>query len=647
MNYPLVEAFTKTPSVLYQNFLKEFWCTTVVEDPNPLEDDSEVRPLKEFVIKFIVMNGKKPLTLDYKTFCESTGLDYNKGNYVAHPFLEAVKAELAKIAINEALGTRSSKSLPEVKLTDPKDLEGNKQPADMGLPATHPDEVEPDTETLLLTIVADNQALLEDFEEELKDASDDDVFEAGEEMDEDIQELDTEETQTHHSTKTPTEEPPSTKHQSPSPHKEQPKSSKYKKTDASDSESSSCSKTFKPYDNYMPITKRQLHEEAAASYADLKWSIDDFHSTTFNQYKNTDAALRNYKEIYDIIRTDQASRLNRILENLKEVQNAVKEDPTLNKKVLEATKAYTRNSTNLSELLTLVKNYDLPGLKTIVDPLQAIVTAQNDHLAKWAESFASMSRVQDIFEIKNMMTKILCAFKGQSYSTPSSNVPTSTLSITEGPTTVGGSSAHTATITPTEETPSHSEGSVETKFTAIAFNDQISFEKTLSYEPTVSPLNDNEIDFRISFDYSDDEDYTVIYDKNSFSYKIISVDNLKTDSENDNDKVNMPLFSSPELEVNFLTEATVSPQHIDEFNLKDETSLSECNEEEENVLNFHDLFPFIVIYPNDSKSDKDNDDDSKLDKDNDDDKVDIEHSSGDLSVKPLPDVINTDVGAST
>ncbi|GJU19684.1 hypothetical protein Tco_1153026 [Tanacetum coccineum] len=69
--------------------------------------------------------------------------------------------------------------------------------------------------------------------------------------------------------------------------------------------------------------------------------------------------------------------------------------------------------------------------------------------------------------------------------------------------------------------------------------------------------------------------------------------------------------------------------------MKDETSLSECDEEEQNILNFNDLFPFNVIYPNDSKSDKDNDDD----------KVDIEHSSGDLSVKPLPDVINTDVGA--
>ncbi|GJT57073.1 hypothetical protein Tco_0992127 [Tanacetum coccineum] len=85
----------------------------------------------------------------------------------------------------------------------------------------------------------------------------------------------------------------------------------------------------------------------------------------------------------------------------------------------------------------------------------------------------------------------------------------------------------------------------------------------------------------------------------------------------------------------FLTEPTVSPQHIDEFNLKNETSLSECDEEEQNVLNFNDLFPFNVIYPNDSKSDKDNDDD----------KVNIEHSSGDLSVKPLPDVINTDDGA--
>ncbi|GJR47903.1 hypothetical protein Tco_1316006 [Tanacetum coccineum] len=85
----------------------------------------------------------------------------------------------------------------------------------------------------------------------------------------------------------------------------------------------------------------------------------------------------------------------------------------------------------------------------------------------------------------------------------------------------------------------------------------------------------------------------------------------------------------------FSTEPTLSPQHIDEFDLKYKTSLYECDEEEQNVLYFNDVFPFNVIYP----------DDSKLDKDSDDDKIDIKQSLEDMSVKPLPDLINTDVGA--
>ncbi|GJX78724.1 hypothetical protein Tco_0326873 [Tanacetum coccineum] len=155
----------------------------------------------------------------------------------------------------------------------------------------------------------------------------------------------------------------------------------------------------------------------------------------------------------------------------------------------------------------------------------------------------------------------------------------------------------------------HDLRSVETEFPAIVFNDKLTFEEALSCEPTVSPLNDNEIDFRISFDESDDEDYTVIFDKNSFSYKIIYVKDLKTDLKYDNEIVNMPLFLSTEPTVSclndldffkdfenefpaivyndaqtskfdFSTKPTLSPQHIDEFDLKDETSLSECDEEE-------------------------------------------------------------------
>ncbi|GJS43335.1 hypothetical protein Tco_0568378 [Tanacetum coccineum] len=184
----------------------------------------------------------------------------------------------------------------------------------------------------------------------------------------------------------------------------------------------------------------------------------------------------------------------------------------------------------------------------------------------------------------------------------------------------------------------HDLRSVETEFPAIVFDDAFTSKITPSCKPTVSPFNDNKIDFRVSFDESDDEDYTVIFDENSFSYKIISVNDLKTDSENDNDKVNMPSFPSPEPTVSyfddldffkdfekefpaivyndaltsksdFLTVPTMCPQHINEFNLKDETSLSK--------------------YTN-----------------NDNDKIDIEQPSRDMSVIPSPNVVNVDTQGS-
>ncbi|GJR22147.1 hypothetical protein Tco_0970674 [Tanacetum coccineum] len=210
----------------------------------------------------------------------------------------------------------------------------------------------------------------------------------------------------------------------------------------------------------------------------------------------------------------------------------------------------------------------------------------------------------------------------------------------------------------------HDLGIVETKFPVIVFNDTLTSEAALSCEPMVNSINNDEIDFRISFDESDDDDCTLIFDKKSFSYKIISVNNLKMDSKNDNYKANMPSIPSPKPTVSYfddlyffkdfenefpaivyndaqmsksdlLTEPILNPQHIDVFNLKDETSLFEYDEEEQNVICFNDSFPFNVIYPYELKTDTDNGND----------KVDIEHSSKDLSVKPLPDIINSDVGA--
>ncbi|GJU67348.1 hypothetical protein Tco_1253607 [Tanacetum coccineum] len=167
-----------------------------------------------------------------------------------------------------------------------------------------------------------------------------------------------------------------------------------------------------------------------------------------------------------------------------------------------------------------------------------------------------------------------------------------------------------------------------TEFPAIVSNDTLT---ALSCESTVSPLNENEIDFRISFDESKNEEYMVIFDENSFSYKIIYVDDLKTDSEKDNDKIDMPSFPSPESTIihsddldffkdfenefpaitynddltSKLTKPSVSFQHIKKFDLDEETSFSEYDEEEQNTLYFNDLFPLNIVFPNDLKLDKD------------------------------------------
>ncbi|GKF35804.1 hypothetical protein Tco_0112562, partial [Tanacetum coccineum] len=118
----------------------------------------------------------------------------------------------------------------------------------------------------------------------------------------------------------------------------------------------------------------------------------------------------------------------------------------------------------------------------------------------------------------------------------------------------------------------HDLRSIETEFPAIIFNDNLTLNETPSCEPTVSSLNDD-IDFRISFHESDDEDYTP-----EVSY-FDDLDFFK-DFENEFPAIvyNDALTSKSDL----LTEPIISPKHIDEFDLKDETSLSECDEKEQN-----------------------------------------------------------------
>ncbi|GKC67184.1 hypothetical protein Tco_1099782 [Tanacetum coccineum] len=119
--------------------------------------------------------------------------------------------------------------------------------------------------------------------------------------------------------------------QPPPPNKEQPESSHTQELDYD----SSCPNALKKHDNILPFIERQL-------------------ATMDSLNKNSTK------------RADLLKALNRVIETLKVVHEVVKDDPPLNRKAIEATKAYTKNSTSLHELLTLIKTFDFQGLKSSV-----------------------------------------------------------------------------------------------------------------------------------------------------------------------------------------------------------------------------------------------------------------------------------------
>ncbi|GKD84302.1 hypothetical protein Tco_1351141 [Tanacetum coccineum] len=118
----------------------------------------------------------------------------------------------------------------------------------------------------------------------------------------------------------------------------------------------------------------EKHDEAAVSYADCKTSIERYYEDNVDHKEQTDKLVQetmNSLEKNSIERADLLKALNEVTKVLKVVQEAVKDDHVLNRKVIEAIKAYTKNLTNITKLLTLIKNFDFQGLKSSVESFQA------------------------------------------------------------------------------------------------------------------------------------------------------------------------------------------------------------------------------------------------------------------------------------
>ncbi|GJV59731.1 hypothetical protein Tco_1465831 [Tanacetum coccineum] len=421
MNCPLAEAFTKTPSVVYQNLLGEFWCTAIATHLNSPTDNSKVCPLKEYTIKFSVMNDKRPLILDFKTFIKSTGFNYAKDAYVSHPSHEvlggnyslieqvnSIQQLFAYCLLTGIKGPEASGSLPQ-KRKKPKSKKPptETKPADKGLPSIVFDEgaakitsfpegphEDKDSEGLKPPANMEPQTNhvpdLSGTGAKYQETDEEEVFAAGDDIVEDTQ-ADEEE------------------HQFPSPNKDKPEPSHTPETQVSDSNSSSL--VLKKYDNILPLTERQLvkylkkvsrvlfkkitkeqwaqHEEVVVSYADLRASIEGYYEENVDHIEQTDKvidAAMNSLDKNSIARSDLLNALNGVTETLKAIQDVVKEDLATalseEKHLAEWDKSSTFMAWNLGLRMTAIKNSQ-DEIRTEVSSLR-----------------------QDTSDIKSMMTKI-------------------------------------------------------------------------------------------------------------------------------------------------------------------------------------------------------------------------------------------------
>nr|GEW65486.1 hypothetical protein [Tanacetum cinerariifolium] len=156
----------------------------------------------------------------------------------------------------------------------------------------------------------------------------------------------------------------------------------------------------------------EQHEEASVSYVDLKALVDQYYDENIAHRDQSDKLVEAFMSSLDRSSTTISNlykSLNVITQLLKEISNTVKDNPTTNQKINEATKTFARISSHVTEV-----ELSHTSLKREISSLR-----------------------QDTSEIKSMMTKMYVAFQGEN-----------------------------ATITATEEPPSHTEG--ETKEPRLA-----------------------------------------------------------------------------------------------------------------------------------------------------------------------------------
>ncbi|GJR00648.1 hypothetical protein Tco_0523632 [Tanacetum coccineum] len=369
--------------------------TAIAFDPFPSTAEPEKRPLREFLIKFSFLNGQRPLNLDFKKICSSTGLDYNNGKYVAHPIPEAVKKELGNIAINPSYLDKTpvlkNSFLVAWKILFTfviQVLGGNYSSTEQDenfrvLPGilSHSNFTKDPSKVTDIELMAYMIAL-----NKQKDSVSPPPLSSKPKKG-----------------KSQTVTPTLPKSQGPEASGALSKNSK-RPTSKKPPTKTKVTWGQRLRGNIPPADMELIHPTVSnLSDTGAKYQEDQTQSSRLRyqslsktkslppQEDKPQASDTNSSSGDTLKKYDNTIPLTQGQLLLKNLNNVVKDDPAVNKKINEAIETFTKISSTVIEVLSLVKGFNFSTLQSTVKDLQAHALKQDEQLAAWAKSSTNMA----------------------------------------------------------------------------------------------------------------------------------------------------------------------------------------------------------------------------------------------------------------
>ncbi|GJY06440.1 hypothetical protein Tco_0373494 [Tanacetum coccineum] len=134
------------------------------------------------------------------------------------------------------------------------------------------------------------------------------------------------------------------------------------------------------------------HEEAVASYVDLRANITKIHDQLYDAREKDDTIINNIMNFLEGLKKDHSEQFTTIIRILTYIQESVKtEDHELKTMLQQLTETYFKSSTNLIDLTLTLRVANIPNMKTLMEAIQNNVIYQNDHYKSLVDSYKELS----------------------------------------------------------------------------------------------------------------------------------------------------------------------------------------------------------------------------------------------------------------